>query len=101
MTVRLWHASGWHSFEVADTGIGIAPEDVARVFLPFEQLEPVQRKSIPGLGLGLALVRQIVENLGGKVELSTALDSGSTFRVLLPTQPPATKPDVDASDQSN
>lgn len=97
VTVRLGYASGWHSFEVADTGIGIAPEDVARVFLPFEQLEPVQRKSIPGVGLGLALVRQIVENLGGKVELSTALDSGSTFRVLLPAQPHATEPDVDAS----
>ena len=97
VTVRLGSAGGWHSFEVADTGVGIAPGDVARVFLPFEQVEPVQRKSIPGVGLGLALVKQIVENLGGKVELSSALDSGSVFRVLLPSQRPATEPDVDAS----
>lgn len=89
VTVRLASAHGWHTFEVADTGVGIAPGDVARAFLPFEQLEPVQRKSIPGIGLGLALVRQIVENLGGKVELVAALDSGCTLRVLLPSQPVA------------
>jgi len=89
VTVRLASAGGWHLFEVMDTGIGIAPADLARVFLPFEQIEPVQRKSIHGVGLGLALVRQTVESLHGKVELSSALDSGSTFRVLLPSQPPA------------
>ena len=97
VTVRLASANGWHSFEVVDTGVGIAPEDVARAFLPFEQLEPVQRKSIPGVGLGLALVRQIVENLGGKVELVTAPDSGCTLRVLLPSQRPAIELPVDAS----
>ena len=87
VTVRLASTNGWHSFEVADTGVGIAQADMARVFLPFEQLEPVQRKSIPGVGLGLALVRHIVGNLAGKVELASALDSGATFRVLLPSQP--------------
>ncbi|WP_198026784.1 ATP-binding protein [Polaromonas glacialis] len=86
VTVRLASSGGWHSFEVVDTGTGIAEADQARVFLPFEQLEPVQRKSIPGVGLGLALVWKIVESLGGKVELVSALDSGSTFRVLLPSQ---------------
>jgi len=89
VTVRLASSDGWHSFEVADTGVGIAQADVARVFLPFEQLAPVQHKSVPGVGLGLALVRKIVENLGGKVELVSALDSGSSFRVLLPSQPPS------------
>lgn len=89
VTVRLASAGGWHSFEVMDTGIGIAQADLARVFLPFEQIEPVQGKSIHGVGLGLALVKQTVESLHGKVELRSALDSGSTFRVLLPSQPPA------------
>jgi signal transduction histidine kinase len=92
VTVRLDCLAGWHLLEVADTGIGIAPDNLARIFLPFEQVEPVQRKSIPGVGLGLALVRQIVENLGGKVELASALDSGSTFRVLLPSEPRAAAP---------
>ena len=92
VTVRLDQQAPWHVFEVTDTGIGIAPEDLARIFQPFEQVEPVQRKSIPGVGLGLALVRQLVENLGGKVELASALDSGSTFRVLLPSVPRTAAP---------
>ena len=92
VTVRLDHPPGWHLFEVTDSGIGIAPDDLARIFLPFEQVEPVQRKSIPGVGLGLALVRQIVENLGGKVEVASALNSGSAFRVLLPSEPRAAAP---------
>ncbi|MDB5778003.1 MAG: Two-component system sensor histidine kinase/response regulator, hybrid, partial [Polaromonas sp.] len=86
VTVRLGSSDGWHSLEVVDTGVGIAQADLARVFLPFEQLEPTQHKSVPGVGLGLALVRQMVENLGGKVELASTLGSGSTFRVLLPDQ---------------
>jgi signal transduction histidine kinase len=97
VTVRLEHSMGWHLFEVTDTGIGIAPDDLARIFLPFEQIEPVQRKSIPGVGLGLALVRQIVENLGGKVALASALNSGSTFRVLLPSEPGVAAPPIEAA----
>lgn len=97
VTVRLASARGWHSFEVADTGVGIAPADMARIFLPFEQLEPVQRKSIPGVGLGLALVKTIVDNLGGMVEVVAPLGSGCTFRVLLPSQRPASEPPVDDS----
>ena len=92
VTVRLASSGGWHSFEVADTGIGIAQADLGRVFLPFEQVEPVQGKSVHGVGLGLALVRQAVQTLHGKVEVSSALDSGSTFRVRLPSQPPGAAP---------
>jgi signal transduction histidine kinase/HPt (histidine-containing phosphotransfer) domain-containing protein len=87
VTIRLDSSGGWHSFEVIDTGIGILESDLTRIFLPFEQVEPVQRKSVPGVGLGLALVKQIVDAIDGKIELVSAPDLGSTFRVRLPSQP--------------
>ncbi|MEO5659575.1 MAG: response regulator [Polaromonas sp.] len=85
VTIRLDCSGGWHSFEVIDTGIGIAQADLSRIFLPFEQLEPVQRKSIPGVGLGLALVKQIVDAIGGKIDVVCAPGLGCTFAVRLPS----------------
>ncbi|HZH44107.1 MAG TPA: ATP-binding protein [Lysobacter sp.] len=70
--------------EVRDTGIGIAERDQQRIFEPFEQLEPLARKSIPGVGLGLALVKRIVETLGGTIGVSSELGAGTVFRVELP-----------------
>jgi signal transduction histidine kinase len=87
VTLQLCHEENSHIFEVHDTGIGIPEADMARIFQPFEQLEPVHRKSIPGVGLGLALVKQIVEALGGKVEVTSRAGAGSTFRVWLSSQP--------------
>lgn len=87
VTLRLGNADGCQVFEVHDTGIGIPKADLSRIFLPFEQLEPVHRKSIPGVGLGLALAKQIVEVLGGQVEVTSEVGAGSTFRVKLPTRP--------------
>jgi signal transduction histidine kinase len=85
VTLRLGADAGFHVFEVHDTGIGIPEADLPRIFLPFEQVEPVQRKSIPGVGLGLALVKQIVELLGGAVEVRSSTGAGSTFRVRVPS----------------
>lgn len=87
ITLRLKNRGAWHIFEVEDTGIGIAEVDIPRIFLPFEQLEPVQRKGIPGVGLGLSLVREIVQVLGGEVEVVSREGGGSTFAVLLPCEP--------------
>lgn len=87
VTVRLRGESEWQVFEVHDTGIGIAEADIARIFLPFEQLEPLQRKSIPGIGLGLALVKQIVEALHGDIEVTSEPGAGSVFRIRLPRSP--------------
>ncbi|WP_420472583.1 ATP-binding protein [Noviherbaspirillum sp. ST9] len=90
VTLRLGTDGGAHVFEVHDTGIGIPEADLPRIFLPFEQVEPVQRKSIPGVGFGLALVKQIVEILGGAVEVRSASGAGSTFRVRIPSSGPRT-----------
>ena len=87
VTVRLDSETSWHVFEVRDTGIGMEDADLKRIFLPFEQLAPLQRKSIPGVGLGLALVEQIVRALGGAVAVSSRQGHGSAFSVRLPSSP--------------
>lgn len=84
ITLRLEKQGGYHIFEVEDTGIGIAEADIPRIFLPFEQLEPVQRKGMPGVGLGLSLVKEIVEALDGEIKVESRRGSGSVFRVKLP-----------------
>lgn len=72
---------------VTDTGVGIAPEDQERIFLPFEMVEPLRRKTIPGIGLGLALVKQIVDSIGGRIELDSEPGRGSRFTIILPSRP--------------
>lgn len=86
ISLHLRAAGHWWIFEVQDTGIGIPQEDIPRIFMPFERLEPLQRKTIPGVGLGLSLTKEIAEALGGKVEVESEPDKGSVFRVLLPAQ---------------
>ncbi|HYF00577.1 MAG TPA: PAS domain S-box protein [Planctomycetota bacterium] len=71
---------------VEDNGIGIGPEDVERVFRPFERLESA--KGFPGTGLGLAIVRRSVERMDGKVGLEPAPGGGTRFWIELP---PASK----------
>lgn len=76
-----------HMIEVHDTGIGIDAVDLERIFEPFEQLEPLKRKSIPGVGLGLALVRQIVHAMHGTIAVESTPGVGTVFRVTLPSRP--------------
>lgn len=69
---------------VVDTGIGIAPEDQPKLFQPFVQIDSAHNRQCVGTGLGLALVKRIVELHGGHVAMSSALGAGSTFDVELP-----------------
>jgi signal transduction histidine kinase len=71
---------------VADTGPGIPKEQQQLVFEPFEQLTPIRQKHVPGMGLGLAVAKELVSALGGRIELRSEPGAGSTFRVLLPTE---------------
>lgn len=75
--------------EVEDTGIGIAPEDIGRLFLEFEQLESGAAKKHPGTGLGLALTRRLAHALGGSVGVRSELGRGSVFHAILPRRAPA------------
>lgn len=71
--------------EVADTGIGIRPEDVERIFEKFQQgSAPVMTDKPRGTGLGLAICKQIVEHYGGHIEVISTPGNGSRFRVFLP-----------------
>ena len=69
---------------VTDTGIGISQEDVQRLFKPFEQLDGSAARKYEGTGLGLAMVKQLVELHKGTIEIESALGRGSKFIVTLP-----------------
>ena len=71
-------------FAITDTGIGISPEDQEKLFQPFVQVDSKLNRKYEGTGLGLALVKQIVELHGGNVSLRSELNHGSCFTVSLP-----------------
>ncbi|MGK3983094.1 ATP-binding protein [Sorangium sp. So ce136] len=75
-------AQGGVVFRVEDTGPGIAPEDLERIFEPFEQAGD-ERARVEGAGLGLAITRRIVDQMGGRIDVESALGQGSTFTVAL------------------
>jgi PAS domain S-box-containing protein len=89
---------------VRDTGIGISPEDQARVFLEFEQADVGSTRKYDGLGLGLTISKRIVERMGGAIALDSTAGAGATFRVTLPLpragddEQPMTVPDLSGSD---
>jgi PAS domain S-box-containing protein len=76
-------------FEVKDTGIGIAPENLERVFESFWQVEQRKTRRVGGSGLGLSTVRRLATLLGGNVSVESQQRVGSTFRIALPREPRA------------
>jgi len=86
ITVDVHLCMGGVEICVSDTGIGIAPEVLPIVFEPFRQADSSTTRHYSGLGLGLYIVRQLLELLGGTITVESKVGHGSTFRVLIPTE---------------
>jgi len=69
---------------ITDTGVGIPPEDLPHVFERFYRVDKARSREKGGTGLGLAIAKEIAEAHGGKIEVKSKLDQGSTFSVMLP-----------------
>jgi signal transduction histidine kinase len=74
---------------VEDTGIGIAPEKLAAIFERFRQAENTTKRRFGGTGLGLAISKGLTELLGGRIEVTSKPQEGSTFKVIFPVKEPA------------
>ena len=82
--VRLTRAGDTAELEVTDTGLGIPAEEQARLFERFFRSSSATQNAIPGTGLGLTITKAIVERHGGRIEIESAENAGTTVRVLLP-----------------
>jgi PAS domain S-box-containing protein len=85
ITISTGAANGWVWIRISDTGCGIPPQNLKRVFEPFFTTKPVGS----GTGLGLSLSYSIVNKHGGRIEVASSPDVGTTFTVHLPVVPPA------------
>ena len=85
ITVRLRRLDGEIELAVSDTGVGIPEEQTAKIFDRFHRVEATRSRTYEGSGIGLALVRQLVQMHGGEVAATSQLRKGSTFTVTIPS----------------
>jgi len=84
ITLSVARADGSITFAVTDTGVGIAADDIPKVFEEFRQVDDVPRRRHQGAGLGLAISRRFVEMHGGHISVDSVVGQGSTFHFDLP-----------------
>jgi two-component system, sensor histidine kinase and response regulator len=87
IVIRAWLEDRYAVFEIEDSGIGIAEEQIPRLFKKFHQLNPNYDRDYAGMGLGLAITQQLVDLHGGWIDVDSILGSGSTFTVRVAAQP--------------
>jgi signal transduction histidine kinase len=84
ITVAVQRYEGGVEFRVTDTGIGIPPEALGLIFEPFRQIEHAATHQYGGTGLGLHIVKRLLEMVGGTIAVESEVGRGSTFRVWVP-----------------
>jgi signal transduction histidine kinase len=84
---------------VEDRGIGIDPQDLPHIFDPFYRGRKVAESQIHGTGLGLFIVREAVEAMGGSIDVKSTPGQGSAFTILLPALEPEDVPAANAPDE--
>ena len=86
--VTAWQniADDTFSFEVEDTGIGIAPKDISRAMAPFGQVDNTLKRKYEGTGLGLPLTKKFVELMGGKFKIESELNKGTKITFTMPRE---------------
>ena len=82
------------ALQVKDTGIGISEENLARIFEPFHQVDETTSRKFGGVGLGLAIVQQLVTAMNGTVSVKSKIGQGSMFTVILPLRPSRNREDA-------
>ncbi len=86
VTISAAGSADWVKLVVQDTGMGMAPEDAAKVFRRFFRAESAREAAIPGAGLGLSITKTILERHGGAIACASDLGGGSTFTMTLPVE---------------
>ncbi len=81
---RMERDGGWFTFRVADTGIGMPPDHLGKLFQPFTQVDPSATRRFGGTGLGLAITRHFCEAMGGDITVESKPGVGSIFTIRLP-----------------
>jgi len=94
VSIRLTVSGGLFSIRVQDTGAGIAAENQAEIFAPFHQAGTASPASGGGLGLGLSIVKTLIELLNGRVQVQSEPGRGATFTVHIPVETVAEHPGV-------
>jgi GAF domain-containing protein len=88
LSATLLAGGDWIEFSVYDNGPGIPANKLESLFQPFVRVQDVMNHSKGGAGLGLAICKEIVDQMGGRIEVQSTVGQGSLFRVVLPVQPP-------------
>jgi signal transduction histidine kinase len=83
ITVSAKPVDAWIELSVADTGLGIPPEDLPHIFDEFRQVESEGRKTQEGTGLGLSIVKRSVELLGGTISVESEIGKGTKFTLRI------------------
>jgi CheY-like chemotaxis protein len=88
----------WITFEVRDSGIGLTPAQIQKLFQAFTQADSSTTRKYGGTGLGLVITKRFCQMMGGDVTVSSVLGQGSTFTIRLPAQPPKAPAEPEPAD---